>query len=277
VSGGFTVFGDPGLDLAADIIQMSNVPADLVKDGSGVLRLSGANSYSGNTTAASGTLWIDGAQPQSPVLVKGGATLQGRGLLGQVTCNGILAPGNGPGALICSDVSGGGGAGTLQVQLNGLTAGSEYAQVNASGTVTLTGLNLNAFLNFASGVGNQFTIINNSGVNPIVGTFNGLPQGANCYFGGEQFTISYTGGTGNDVVLTRIATPPRPQLAIGPLAPALIRLIWPTNTDGFRLESNSNLNTNDWTVSLQPFVVGTNNIVLESTTNGQRFYRLFHQ
>jgi autotransporter-associated beta strand protein len=160
VGGGFTVFGDPGLNLTANISQMSSVPADLVKDGTGVLRLSGANTYTGNTTAAGGTLWIDGTQPQSPVLVKGGATLQGTGLLGQVTFNGILAPGNGPGILTCGNVSAGGGTGTLQVQLNGLTPGSEYGQVNASGTVNLTGLNLNAFLNFASAVGNQFTIIN---------------------------------------------------------------------------------------------------------------------
>jgi hypothetical protein len=219
--------------------------------------------------------------------VNGGATLQGSGLLGQVIFNGILAPGsssgilapgNGPGILTCGNLSPGGGAGTLQVQLNGLTPASDYGQVNASGIVNLIGLNLNVFLNFASAVGNQFTIINNSGLDPVAGTFNGLPQGANCYFGGEQFTISYTGGTGNDVVLTRIPTPPIPQLVIQPLSFAFVRLLWPTNAAGFSLQSKANLNTGDWTVvPLPSSVAGTNNIVFDSATNGQAFYRLFHQ
>jgi autotransporter-associated beta strand protein len=286
VSGGFTVFGDPGLNVTADISQMSNVPADLIKDGTGVLRLAGANTYSGNTIAASGTLWIDGAQPQSPVRVTSGATLQGTGMLGQVAFNGILAPGSGSGILApanlgiltCGDVGAGGGTGTLQVQMNGLTPGSGYAQVNASGTVNLAGLSLNAFLNFASAVGNQFTIINSSGINPIVGTFTGLREGANCYFGGQQFTISYTGGTGNDVVLTRIPTPPFPQLVIQPLPFAFVRLVWPTNSEGFSLQSKTNLNNANWTVvTLPSSIAGTNNIVFDSTTNSQRFYRLFHQ
>ena len=36
----------------------------------------------------------------------------------------------------------------------------------------------------------------------VNGTFNGLPQGSSVTAAGKSFTISYTGGTGNDVVLT---------------------------------------------------------------------------
>ena len=41
--------------------------------------------------------------------------------------------------------------------------------------------------------------------NAITGTFAGLPEGAEFYEDGQWWRISYTGGTGNDVVLTRIA------------------------------------------------------------------------
>src|SRR5262249_1928863 len=51
-----------------------------------------------------------------------------------------------------------------------------------------------------------FTIINNTGTAQVAGTFAGLPQGASLVvmFSGQPhtFTISYTGGDGNDVVLT---------------------------------------------------------------------------
>jgi hypothetical protein len=39
----------------------------------------------------------------------------------------------------------------------------------------------------------------------VVGTFAGLPQSATLLLSNMTFQISYNGGTGNDVVLTRIA------------------------------------------------------------------------
>src|SRR5207244_8657071 len=44
----------------------------------------------------------------------------------------------------------------------------------------------------------------------VTGTFAGLPQGATVAVGGLGFTVSYTGGSGNDVVLSfagPVATP----------------------------------------------------------------------
>ena len=48
----------------------------------------------------------------------------------------------------------------------------------------------------------EYVIINNDGSDPVVGTFAGLAQGASFLIGGTPFQISYTGGSGNDVVLT---------------------------------------------------------------------------
>jgi hypothetical protein len=56
-------------------------------------------------------------------------------------------------------------------------------------------------------LGQQFLVIDNRGSNPIDGTFIDLPEGAVVWAGNYGFTISYVGGTGNDVVLTALAPP----------------------------------------------------------------------
>ena len=253
--------------------------AGFSKDRLGRMRLGGNNTYKGDTFVDDGTLQVDGVQPQSAVGVNAGARLQGVGTVGPVFVSGnsTIAPGSSPGILTCSNFNSSAGSGRLQVELNGTAPGSGYDQLNVRGTVRLTGVTLNASLGFASAVGQQFMIINNDGADAVTGTFTGLPQNSSLYMGGEQFTISYTGGTGNDVVLTRLVTPPRPVLAIEKAPPSFVRLLWPTNAVGFTLQSNTNLNTTNWTAALPlPVITGTNNIVLDSMTNSQRFYRLFH-
>ena len=54
-------------------------------------------------------------------------------------------------------------------------------------------------------IGSAFMIIQNDGIDAVVGNFAGLLQDATFVLGGMTLQISYTGGTGNDVVLTRIA------------------------------------------------------------------------
>jgi autotransporter-associated beta strand protein len=57
-------------------------------------------------------------------------------------------------------------------------------------------------------IGQSVTLIDNLGTNPITGTFAGLPEGATLTANGQEFTISYVGGDGNDVVLTPASPPP---------------------------------------------------------------------
>lgn len=274
----------PELDVPAAMPRPSeNVsfsPAGILKEGTGHLRLAGANTYKGNTTVNGGTLQVDGAQPQSFAVVNPGAQLQGTGTVGHIFISGssaAVAPGRGAGTLTCSNFNAGvSGSGVLQVELNGTAPGSGYDQLNVRGAVNLSGVTLSASLNFASAVGNSFTIINNDGIDAVSGTFTGLPQNANFYIGQEQFTISYAGGTGNDVVLTRIPTPPRPVLTIQRVPPAFVRLLWPTNAAGFALQFNTNLLTTNWAGALPlPVVSGTNNVVTNAMSDEQRFYRLF--
>jgi hypothetical protein len=80
------------------------------------------------------------------------------------------------------------------------------SRLDVTGTVNLGGASLVGSLKsgFLGGTaGTQYTIINNDGADAVVGTFAGLAQGATVNIGGKNFTISYIGGTGNDVVLTR--------------------------------------------------------------------------
>src|SRR5262249_33888764 len=80
-----------------------------------------------------------------------------------------------------------------------------YDQLKVHGTVTLN----NAVLTGTSAalpVGSAITLIdndNNPTADPVVGTFN--PASA-ITIGGRNYSISYTGNDGNDVVLTRVPT-----------------------------------------------------------------------
>ncbi len=72
---------------------------------------------------------------------------------------------------------------------------------------TATGNTVNLTLNFAPEVGTNLTVVNNTGLPFIQGTFGNLAQGqkvALTYGGvGYNFVANYYGGTGNDLVLQR--------------------------------------------------------------------------
>jgi len=74
--------------------------------------------------------------------------------------------------------------------------------VNARGVVDVTGGKLWLGLGYAPTEGDDFLIVNNLGAGPVVGTFTGLSEGALLTTNGLAFRISYTGGDGNDIVLT---------------------------------------------------------------------------
>lgn len=100
---------------------------------------------------------------------------------------------------------------TLNLLLNSTTAGTGYSQVQAAGPVTLgTGTELQLTLGFIPTVGSQFRIVDNSGSAAISGTFDGLPEGSTFFRSGRPWSITYKGGTGNDVVVTALAPDPRP-------------------------------------------------------------------
>jgi len=177
----------------------------LIKAGAGTLVLAGNNTYTGTTNINAGLLRIDGSQPSSAVIVKAGGSLAGTGTVGavQVQSGGALSPGASAGKLNTGNIQYF-SASIYLAELNGATAGPGYDQVNTIGTVSLGGGTLSVSLGFTPNVRESFTIINNDGADAVVGTFSGLAEGATFTINGMLFQITYAGGTGNDVVLTRI-------------------------------------------------------------------------
>jgi hypothetical protein len=80
--------------------------------------------------------------------------------------------------------------------------------ISTSGSVTLGG-SLTVTSTVVPAVGSSFEIVNNEGSDADSGTFTGLPEGATFTVQVGlvvmTFEISYLGGSGNDVVITRVA------------------------------------------------------------------------
>jgi hypothetical protein len=105
---------------------------------------------------------------------------------------------------------------TLEIEVNGLiTPGTDFDQIVVNGTVNLGGATL-VTSGTVSGLiaGDEVVLIANDGTDPVVGTFDGLANGAVVRINGETFRIFYNGGDGNDVVLVAgfqiIVTAPGP-------------------------------------------------------------------
>ncbi len=107
------------------------------------------------------------------------------------------------------------GTGTLNLPAGKLILNQT---LTVNGGVNLAGVALNALLPAPTNPGQRITLIDKQIAGAIVGTFAGLPQGATLTLNGLAYTISYTGGDGNDVVLIPPITPVLvgfPQFAAG--------------------------------------------------------------
>ncbi len=197
--------GETALSTSSEFDGLITGTGGITKDGSGTFLLTANNTYSGQTFVDRGLLLVNGSQPASALsfLASGLGTLGGTGTVGIVSGAGTIAPGDSPGILNCSNVSLA-PVGGLSVELNGTNAGVDYDQLNVAGSVDLGGCALNVALGFTPAVSNKFLIIANDGTDAIINTFAGLPEGASFLVNNTRFAVSYTNGTGNDVVLTVI-------------------------------------------------------------------------
>ena len=215
----------------------------ITKAGAGSLTLSNSNGYTGGTTVNAGTLIVAGTTSSGlglgyggtgsgTVTVNSGGTLAGTGTVyGATTVNGggTLAPGTSSsptGILAVGNSAVTSGLtlnGTLRINLlgGGTTAGVNNSELQVAGTVQLGVTSSQLAVNTlnAAGLarGQKFFLVLNDGVDPVVGTFQNLAQGATVRDNlGDSFTISYLdngdGGTlGNDVSLTVTGVVPEPS------------------------------------------------------------------
>ena len=108
-----------------------------------------------------------------------------------------------------------------------------------------------------------------------------LPTGQNLYIRARGYYRSgfYNGSESiaesvrNAFLTPQAATPPLLNIQLS--ANTNVVLSWVTNSIGFTLESNTNLNTTVWSVvTPAPAVSGTNNVVTNAVSGSARFYRL---
>ncbi len=90
----------------------------------------------------------------------------------------------------------------LGIEIGGTTAGTEYDQVQVTGSVDITDADLVLTLDNDIPLSGPYTILDNDGTDAVTGTFAGLAEGATITVDGFDFTLSYVGGDGNDIVLT---------------------------------------------------------------------------
>jgi autotransporter-associated beta strand protein len=187
----------------------------VMKLGSGMLTLTGANSYTGATTVTAGTLRVNnqtGSATGTGVVKVNAGTLGGQGIIaGLIT----IGSGSGPGAVLAPSV-GSNRLATLTIQ-RALTfkADSTYTcKLNtrnpSADQVIARGVTIDSGAQFSfQQVGNNrlssgsvFTVLNNTSAIPITGSFVNLPDNSTFTVGRNTYQASYSGGDGNDLTLT---------------------------------------------------------------------------
>lgn len=159
-------------------------------------------------------------------------TLAGTGAVnGNVSSAGFLLPGSSPGALTINGNFTQTTGGVLRVEIGGSNAGL-FDQLRVLGAVALGGSLEVVFVNgFVSTAGNRFVIIDNDRSDAVAGAFAGLPEGFVLTANNRKLHVSYSGGTGNDVLLTDVTSPALIPDSCQPGKLALLILGTPSNDD----------------------------------------------
>lgn len=249
----------------------------LIKSGTGTLTFTRSGTYSGPTTISNGMLRLDGSLAGAVVVA--GGMIGGTGTINNAVSidSGIHAPGNGTGIMTLASNYTLRTGGTLRIEINGTVAGSQYDQLRAAGAGSVVSLAGSLEIEAISGLatGSSFVILTNLGSSAIIGSFSGKPQDFTFAASGYWWQIHYTGGSGNDVVLTVVPTPDAP-VAMAPLV-AGGQFQFTTKGDSnlaYRIQASTNLA--DWTLlmstnaPLLPFIWNDT----ESTNFAGRFYRI---
>ncbi|MCB1086036.1 MAG: autotransporter-associated beta strand repeat-containing protein, partial [Verrucomicrobiae bacterium] len=184
----------------------------VVKNGSGTLTLGGSGTYAGGTSVNEGNLVLTNGSGSATgtggVELAAGTELSGTGkATGAVTVEtgASVSPGlAGVGTLTVGDLV---LDGDFAAQVDGTLSG-QFDRLNVLGTVDISGATLTLTGTVTSPYG-AITILDNNGDSlAITGNFSGFAEGATVTVNGVDFTLSYVGGDGNDVVLTPVSPVP---------------------------------------------------------------------
>ena len=168
--------------------------------GGGTLRFDQEAAYAGPNVVQNGTLDNEN-EVDTAITVDAGGTVEGNGYNdnGIIGNGGTISLGNSSSIynVNSSGVSFGGGTILGEELSSNSGVESDGKLIVNGGTVSLTGatLTLATQNSFAPAIGDVVTLISNQTGTAIIGTFNGLAQGATTAFGGVYYQVSYIGGS----------------------------------------------------------------------------------
>lgn len=203
----YSPFLDSGTDTQAGTPGFQGNPANVTVNADSAQANAGQNNIQeaingvpagGTVTALAGT-YTGNVSVNKAITLRGTPTITGT--LSAVAPGATIAPGFSPGIINSGDLSLVSGS-NVNIEINGPAPGTGHDQLNVTGTVNLGSATLNVTTGYAVPGSSQYVIVNNDGSDPVVGTFAGLGEGSTFIVSGTTFSISYVGGTGNDVVLT---------------------------------------------------------------------------
>jgi len=93
-------------------------------------------------------------------------------------------------------------AGRISWEEYGVQPVTQHDRLTVTGSVSVAGT-LGYFFGAPTSLNDSFIVIENAGASPVVGQFTNLPEGSLITVGADAYTLSYLGGNGNDVTLTR--------------------------------------------------------------------------
>ncbi|HXH68778.1 MAG TPA: VCBS repeat-containing protein [Pyrinomonadaceae bacterium] len=205
---------------------------NVTKNGLGAVLVASASNFSGAIFVNGGAFVLDANIPNSPVTVNATETFNGiefdldnfglsgfvgTGTVGRTTVtSGIISSGSITSPTGILNITNGLTIGANGIYLNkigGATAGADgYDQLNVTGAVNLNNARLEVvplgvfgFGDFRPAIGDTFVIIKNDGTDAVNGTFLNALEGTT--FGAAlntAYRITYRGGDGNDVAITRV-------------------------------------------------------------------------
>ena len=186
-----TLAGAGDLVLNGTVLGASNIS----KTGAGILSLNGNSTGLPQLVVNAGSVRVNSGASACRITANAG-TVRGTGVVDGVLFGGAstatLAPGNGDaglGTLTSTDTITFVPTSTYKVDL---FSESVHDRVNVTGSVNLSGVNLDLDLRASIATGDSFTIISRSGTGAINGQF---AQGTATTADGRLFTISYSANT----------------------------------------------------------------------------------
>jgi cytoskeletal protein CcmA (bactofilin family) len=222
LAGGNTLTFSNTIALAGNVLTLS-APSSVLSGSiggtgnvvTGGLQVTGSIDIDGYVSLLAGSAMnVDGSVAASVLSMTSRTILSGDGTVPPVTSDGTIRAGNASpvssgdphslGILTMGDLNAL-GSGAIQFDLVTTVPGSGHDQLAVHGTVTLSNPALQvSFPALVPAPGSSFVLIDNDGTDAVSGTFAGQPEGSAFSAGPTQLRISYTGGSGNDVVVTAL-------------------------------------------------------------------------